>query len=63
MYDFVRDKKVNPQMINAIISVEKLKNDDKFFNDTGIEEEDIMPNIKRLELKDDPELKAIVEEF
>lgn len=50
-------------MINAIISVEKLKNDDKFFNDTGIEEEDIMPNIKRLELKDDPELKAIVVEF
>ena len=35
-------------MINAVIKVEKLKADDKFFNETGIEEADVEPSIKRL---------------
>lgn len=50
-------------MINAVIKVEKLKADDKFFNETGIEEEDVDPSIKRLGLQDDEEYKAIIEEF
>ena len=52
-----------PAMINAIIKVEKLKADDVFFNDTGIEEEDVEPSIKELGIEDDPELKAVIEEF
>jgi len=63
MYDFVRTQRVAPQMINAVIKVEKLKADDRFFNETGIEEEDIEPNIKRLGLEEDEEFKAIIEEF
>lgn len=50
-------------MINAIIKVEKLKADDVFFNDTGIEEEDVEPSIMELGIEDDPELKAVIEEF
>lgn len=50
-------------MINAIIKVEKLKADDVFFNETGIEEEDVEPSIKELGIEDDPELKAVIEEF
>lgn len=52
-----------PAMINAIIKVEKLKADDVFFNETGIEEEDVEPSIKELGIEDDPELKAVIEEF
>ena len=52
-----------PQMINAVIKVEKLKADDVFFNDTGIEEEDVEPSIKKLDLENDDEFKAIIEEF
>ena len=63
MYEFVRTQKVAPQMINAVIKVEKLKADDHFFNETGIEEEDVEPSIKRLGLEDDAEFKEIIEEF
>ena len=63
MYEFVRSQRVAPQMINAVIKVEKLKADDKFFNETGIEEEDVEPNIKRLNLEEDEEFKGIIEEY
>ena len=63
MYEFVRTQRVAPQMINAVIKVEKLKADDHFFNETGIEEEDVEPSIKRLEMEDDEEFKALIEEF
>ena len=63
MYEFVRSQRIAPQMINAVIKVEKLKADDHFFNETGIEEEDVEPSIKRLGLEEDEEFKAIVEEF
>jgi len=63
MYDFVRTQRVAPQMINAVIKVEKLKADDRFFNETGIEEEDVEPNIKRLNLEEDEEFKGIIEEY
>lgn len=63
MYEFVRTQKVAPQMINAVIKVEKLKADDHFFNETGIEEEDVEPSIKRLSLEEDQEFKDIIEEF
>jgi hypothetical protein len=63
MYEFVRSQRVAPQMINAVIKVEKLKADDHFFNETGIEEEDVEPSIKRLNLENDDEFKAIIEEY
>ena len=63
MYEFVRSQRVAPQMINAVIKVEKLKADDHFFNETGIEEEDVEPSLKRLNLEEDEEFKAIVDEF
>jgi len=50
-------------MINAVIKVEKLKADDHFFNETGIEEEDVEPSIKRLNMEDDSEFKEIIAEF
>lgn len=63
MYEFVRTQKVAPQMINAVIKVEKLKADDHFFNETGIEEEDVEPSIKRLGLEEDAEFKEIIADF
>ena len=63
MYNLVRSNKIPPQMINAIIKVEKLKADDEFFNQTGIEEEDVEPSIKRLGLTEDEELKAVIKEW
>lgn len=63
MYEFVRTQRVAPQMINAVIKVEKLKADDHFFNETGIEEEDVEPSIKRLEMEEDEDFKAIIEEY
>jgi len=63
MYEFVRTQRVAPQMINAVIKVEKLKADDLFFNETGIEEEDVEPSVKRLNLEEDDDFKAIIEEF
>ena len=50
-------------MINAVIKVEKLKADDHFFNETGIEEEDVEPSIKRLNMEDDEEFKNIIAEY
>ena len=50
-------------MINAVIKVEKLKADDHFFNETGIEEEDVEPNLKRLGLEEEEEFKAVFDEF
>lgn len=43
--------------------VEKLKADDHFFNETGIEEEDVEPSIKRLDLENDEEFKKIIDEY
>ena len=45
MYDIVRAQRVAPEMINAIIKVEKLRADDIFFNETGLEEEDVEPSV------------------
>jgi hypothetical protein len=50
-------------MINAIIKVEKLRADDIFFNETGIEEEDVEPSIKLHGLEDSEEYKNVVNSF
>lgn len=63
MYEFVRSQKVPHNMINAVIKVEKLKADDNFFLTTGIEEEDVEPSIKRLDLEKDEEYQEILSEF
>lgn len=48
MYNIVRTQGTAPDMINAIIKVEKLRADDVFFNDTGIEADDVEPSLLRL---------------
>lgn len=63
MYEMVRTQRIPPQMINAIIKVEKLKADDEFFNAFGIEEEDVEPSIKRLGLEEDEEMKQIMNDW
>jgi len=63
MYEIVRSQRLAPHMINSIIKVEKIRSDDVFFNDTGIEEEDVEPSIKRLNMEEDEEYKTIVEEY
>ena len=63
MYQMVRHQKLQPQMINALIKAEKLKADDLFFNESGIEEEDIEPSIKRLGLTNDKDYKRLVAEW
>jgi len=42
-----------------LLKTEKTKQEDLFFNEMGYEEEDVDPNIARLGIFDDPELKAI----
>lgn len=63
MYMIVKTQKLQPQMINALIKVEKLKADDQFFNETGIEEEDVEPSIKRLDMEKDEAYTAIIEKY
>jgi tRNA U34 5-carboxymethylaminomethyl modifying enzyme MnmG/GidA len=63
MYEIVRSQRIAPNMINAIIKVEKMRADDKFFNETGIEEEDVEPSLLRLKMEEDEEYKKIVEDF
>jgi len=63
MYEIVRSQKVAPNMINAIIKVEKMRADDKFFNETGIEEEDVEPSLMRLKMEEDEEYKKIVDDY
>jgi hypothetical protein len=48
MYEIVRTQKPQPAIINSLIELEKLKAFDTFFIDTGFEEEDVEPSIKRL---------------
>jgi len=63
MYDIVRAQRVAPEMINAIIKVEKLRADDIFFNETGIEEEDVEPSIKAHCLENSEEYKSVIASF
>lgn len=63
MYELVRRQQLPPNIINTVIKSEELRAQDLFFNETGIEECDVEPNIERLELIEDPDFKAIIEEF
>lgn len=63
MFEAVRHQRLMPEMINAMIKAEKRKQDDHFFNETGYEEEDVEPSIKRLGLTEDAEIKAITAEY
>ena len=63
MNDFVRSQRVAPQMIDVVLKMEKLKAEDHFFNETGIEYEDVDPSITRLDMEKDPEFVAIIVEF
>lgn len=63
MYELVRRAKLPPNVINNVIKVEELKAGDKFFIETGIEECDVEPNMKRLGMMDDEECKAIIAEY
>ena len=63
MYNLVRHQKLHPHVINNVIKKEELKAGDKFFNEMGMEECDVEPNMKRMGLIDDAEIKAIIEEY
>jgi len=45
------------------VRAEELKQSDQLFIAIGIEEQDVEPNITRLQLGDDPEYKGILDEW
>lgn len=63
MYSLVKHHRLQPHIINNVIKKEELKAGDKFFLETGFEESDVEPNMKRLDIQEDPEVKAIVKDF
>jgi len=63
MYNLVRSQRMDPGLINSVIKTEELKAGDDFYNETGFEEADVEPSIKRLDLVEDEEIKAIVKDF
>jgi len=63
MYYLVRHQKLNPQVINNVIKKEELKAGDKFFLEMGYEECDVEPNMRKLGLLEDPEIKEIITTF
>lgn len=56
-------KRIPPQKVHKMLVVERLKTNDRLFNTTGTEEADIKPNILRLGLQNDEELKTVIEGF
>lgn len=63
MYELVRKQRLPPNVINNVIKIEELRAGDQFFYETGIEESDVEPNMKRLNMDKDEECKAIIAEF
>jgi hypothetical protein len=63
MYELVRRQQLPPSVINNVIKAEEMRAQDLFFCETEIEECDIEPNIERLDLINDPEFKAIIDDF
>ena len=45
MYDFVKQQKDNPSLINSRVRAEEIRQSDLLFIKTGIEECDVEPNI------------------
>jgi len=62
VHTLVRTQQVDPGNMNAVITIEKMKADDRLFKETGLDARDLDPNIVRLQLENDAEIKAIVEE-
>jgi len=54
---------MHPGLINSVIKTEELKAGDDFYNETGFEEADVEPSIRRLGLVEDEEIKKIVTDF
>jgi len=63
MYNLVRSQRMHPGLINSVIKTEELKAGDDFYNETGFEEADVEPSIRRLGLVEDEEIKKIVTDF
>ena len=63
MYNLVRSQRMHPGLINSVIKTEELKAGDDFFNETGFEEADVEPSIKKLGLTDDEEISGIVKDY
>ena len=61
MYDFVRANKDHPQIVNSRVRSEELKQSDLLFVKLGIEEADIEPSIRRLNMTKDDDYKKIVQ--
>lgn len=62
LFQLVKSQKMPPNVLHTLMKNEKMKQDDIFFNEMGFEESDVEPSIKRLGIKDDPELVAIKKE-
>lgn len=63
MYNLVRSQRMHPGLINSVIKTEELKAGDDFYNETGFEEADVEPSIRKLGLIDDAEISAIVKDY
>ena len=61
MYDFVRANKDHPQIVNSRVRSEELKQSDLLFVKLGIEEADVEPSIRRLNMTKDDDYKKIVQ--
>ena len=61
MFDFVRANKDHPQIINSRVRSEELKQSDLLFVKLGIEEADVEPSIRRLNMTKDEDYKRIVQ--
>ena len=61
MFDFVRANKDHPQIVNSRVRSEELKQSDLLFVKLGIEEADVEPSIRRLNMTKDDDYKKIVQ--
>lgn len=64
IYELIRRNRGMPRdVIDWLISMQEMREGDNFFAETGIDDEDIEPNITRLGMQQDPELIAIKKDF
>ena len=59
MHAELRAKRMHPDKVPLYVKVSHLKATDALFNEAGVEAEDLYPSVKRLNLKEDDEFKAI----
>jgi len=50
-------------VINQVIKMQQIKAEDTFYNQVGVEESCVQPNIERLSLQQDPDFLAIIKKY